>query len=340
MSGHNLPLSTERTTYISAIGGGLGDIIVALPVIRALIKRAKRAETEAKNQPEGARDFAQAFDLEKIVAVMRTPRQMGFEELIPGLSGTIKEVDLVAQELKPNESYINLRGHRLQTDYFWGGPEFERDYPGFQINDILAQMCRDFGIDADFTSVEPFSFSRQPQLKNTIACIPGTTVDTKTWATKNWLNLKQRLEEQGYSVCMLGQPEYSQAVAQLQDQQFPLLQTPTIKDAVDILSSVKAAVSVDTGLMHLAVQQGTPTVSLFQDPIFYRPYPNALKLLSKHCAPVCVRNRMSAKPEKVTEYPEWNWKTCDFNACQVAEEERCINSITVDDVLAGLSALV
>jgi len=300
------------TTYISAIGGGLGDVVVAVPVIKALIARGKT------------------------VLVMRTPRQTGFDGLIPGLAGTIREVDLQPKLLGTTDRYINLRGHRLQTDYFWGGPEFERDFPRFQINDILAEMCKDFKIEADFSKPNPFQYTDRPEIHEAIIFVPGTTVDTKTWSTKNWMHLKDLLEEKKYPVFMLGQPEYSRTIKELVELGIKLLVTPKLKNAVDILSSARAVVSVDTGLMHIAVQQGTPTICLFQDPIFYRPYPHAHALLSKHCAQVCVENRMRSRPEKVTEYPEWSWLTCEFKACLVPEDERCINSITVEDVTTSL----
>jgi hypothetical protein len=108
------------TTYIAALGGGLGDVIVSKPVIEALIARGKT------------------------VLVMRTSRQTGFENLIPGLTGTIKESELKTRVLDKTERYLNLREHRMQTDYFWGGPEFERDYPNFRINDILTGLKHKF----------------------------------------------------------------------------------------------------------------------------------------------------------------------------------------------------
>jgi ADP-heptose:LPS heptosyltransferase len=138
---------------------------------------------------------------------------------------------------------------------------------------------------------------------------------------------------------MLGQPEYSEGVKELLEAGVALLTTPEVKDAVDLLSSARCVVSVDTGLMHIAVQQGTPTICLFQDPIFYRPAANGYALLSKHCEPVCVENRMAARPEKVTEYPEWNWQTSNFKFCKVPEDERCINSITVDQVIGCFDKL-
>ena len=300
---------SESTTYIAAIGGGLGDVVVALPVISALVEKGKT------------------------ILVLRTPRQLGFDSLIPGLSGTIKEIDLAPLIDRDDTRYINLRGHRLQTDYFWGGPEFEADYPDFKINDILQEMCREFDIKADFEHLQPMPFNKMRSLHNTVICIPGTTVDTKTWSTGNWLELKQRIEKLGFSTALLGQPEYSNIVKELMEQGFERLPTSELKDAVDILSSCRAVVSVDTGLMHIAVQQGTRTICLFQDPIFHRPQRNAYPLFSKHCAAICVEKRMTSRPEKVTEYPEWNWLTCEFKACMVPEAERCINSITVEDIV-------
>lgn len=296
------------TTYISVIGGGLGDIVVALPVIQALIAQGKTA------------------------LVMRTQRQLGFEKLIPGLAGVIKESEL-SQQLKSDDRYINLRTHRLQTDYFWGGPEFERDYPGFRINDILSEMCRDIGVEADFSRLTPFKHKVRPELTDSVIFIPGTTVDSKTWSTKNWLALKTWLDNRKCPVFMLGQPDYSMAVKELMESGVALIPTPEVEDAVDILSSARSVVSIDTGLMHVAIQQGTPTVSLFQDPIFYRPALNNHALFSKHCEPVCVKSRMAARPESTTEYPEWSWRTSDFKFCLVTEEERCINSIGVSEVV-------
>jgi hypothetical protein len=302
------------TTYISVIGGGLGDIVVALPVIQALIAQGKTA------------------------LVMRTQRQLGFEKLIPGLAGVIKESEL-SQQLKSDDRYINLRTHRLQTDYFWGGPEFERDYPGFRINDILSEMCRDIGVEADFSRLTPFKYKVRPELAESVIFIPGTTVDSKTWSTKNWLALKTWLDNRKCPVFMLGQPDYSMAVKELLESGVALIPTPEVEDAVDILSSARSVVSIDTGLMHVAIQQGTPTVSLFQDPIFYRPALNNHALFSKHCEPVCVKSRMAARPESTTEYPEWSWRTSDFKFCLVPEEERCINSIGVSEVVDILDRL-
>jgi ADP-heptose:LPS heptosyltransferase len=274
------------------------------------------------------------------VLVMRTSRQLGFDEVIPGLAGAIKEIDLNAKMQETTDQYINLRRHRLQTDYFWGGPEFERDYPHFQINDILQEMCKDLELEAEFSKTSPFNFTNRPELNEAIIFVPGTTVDSKTWSTANWIDLKNRLEEKKVPIFMLGEPERSTIVQELLSHGVAFLPTPKLSNAIDILSSARAVVSVDTGLMHIAVQQGTQTICLFQDPIYHRPYANAHALMSKKCASVCVQNRMSPKPQAMVGYSKWSWSLADFKACLVPEDERCINSITVKDVLASLDKAI
>jgi ADP-heptose:LPS heptosyltransferase len=88
--------------------------------------------------------------------------------------------------------------------------------------------------------------------------------------------------------------------------------------------------------MHISVQQGTPTICLFQDPIYHRPYANAHAVMSKKCASVCIQNRERSKPQAKVGFFEWGWSLADFEACLVPEDQRCINSITVEDVLERL----
>src|SRR5271170_1730256 len=105
------------TFYFAPMGEGLGDVVVGMPIIRALTKMGPT------------------------VLVQRSPRQLGISELVTGLAGVVREADFDPQRLTARDRYYNLRSHRLQKDYFWGGPEFASDYPGFLINDIQKVMA-------------------------------------------------------------------------------------------------------------------------------------------------------------------------------------------------------
>src|SRR5277367_961507 len=107
-------------TYFAPLAEGLGDAIVSLPLLFALI------------------DQGETF------LVARCPRQEGLTDAVKGLAGTVREVDL-KDRLRRGDRYVNIRDHRIQTDYVWGSTEFSEHYKGFRVNDILAVMARDFG---------------------------------------------------------------------------------------------------------------------------------------------------------------------------------------------------
>jgi ADP-heptose:LPS heptosyltransferase len=113
------------------------------------------------------------------------------------------------------------------------------------------------------------------------------------------------------------------------------LETPEIGDAIDVLGSVDAAVAVDTGLMHIAVQQGTPTVALFNSVHTYlRPSAHCLPLFAPQCAIECQFPEPDGSAFPV-EYKEWVWWEDVFDYCKV--ETPCMNGIPVETVSAKLN---
>src|SRR5271168_4188118 len=218
-------------TYFAPLAEGLGDAIVSLPLLFALI------------------DKGETF------LVARCPRQEGLTEAVEGLAGTVREVDL-KDRLKPNDTYINIRNHRIQTDYVWGSTEFAEHYNGYRVNDILAVMARDFGIEANFDKPRPLLYKHRKDSHDKIVFVPGTMTTAKTWSTQKWIELNRSLSERGLSVLMVGQPDRNEIVRELVSAGVDWIETPTVQDAIDVVSSAATVVSIDTGLMHIAVQQG------------------------------------------------------------------------------------
>jgi hypothetical protein len=161
-------------TYIAPISTGLGDLIVSLPAIQYLIAQG-----------------------EETILVQRSPRQDGLPELIPGLSGCVREVDFDVTAIGAGDRYINLRDHPIQTEYLWGSAEFEAKFPDYKIMDILRHICRDFGIMADFHDLEPLPFEQRDDARDAVAFVPGTGAIFKCWHKDRWLDLKERLEAAG-----------------------------------------------------------------------------------------------------------------------------------------------
>lgn len=304
------------TVYIAPIGQGLGDLVVSLPAVQALI---------ATKEPT--------------VLVLRSDRHQGFESMIPGLAGAVQEVDFNELAMPAGSRYINLRAHSLQTDHLWGSPEFESKYPGWRIMDIMAAICKDFGIKVDFNKLKPLPFKVRAAAQNKVLFIPGSQGLYKCWAKERWLELSELLKVAGETVGVVGQPDVSEQTRELLDGGLEWIPTSTLLDALEVISSAKAIVSVDTGLMHLALHQGIPASVIWIDNpstiCFFRRAENCFSAMSPRCAPECIEQELGI-PSNLT--LAWSDPiTGPSRICLAPEAEKCVSNISVDAVFSMLN---
>ncbi len=90
-----------------------------------------------------------------------------------------------------------------------------------------------------------------------IAVSTGASWPTKRWPIERWRALCQSLLGQGYRVIQLGKGDEPIGV----DDSF--LDKTGIRDAACLLRASRVFICCDSGLMHLALATGTPTVALF-----------------------------------------------------------------------------
>jgi hypothetical protein len=302
-----------KKAYIAPISWGLGDLIVSLPVVHGLI--ASGRET---------------------VLVTRSCLQEGLAERILGLAGAIKETDL-GEDF--DGDYFNLRAHPIQTEYWWGTPEFEAKYGKLKINEILAIICQDMRLAARFAQLIPLVRNEYAATKGKVILLPGTDGAYKFWEKNYWLEVAGRLHKCGDQVVVIGQPDRCQAVRELCESGLDWVETPTLGDAVDAISSSKLVIGVDTGLMHVAVQQGVRTVALYRsDPIYLRQYPQVAALTANPCKPECVGMGSGSTAvrtdEAVKRFAAGGW------VCKAAGYDRCMASITPEMVIKAVEGLL
>lgn len=308
--------------FLAPVANGLGDLIVSLPALQALIETGRPT-----------------------FLVMRSAYQQGLEARITGLAGALREIDFDEASLKPGDKYFNLRNHPLQTDHIWASPEFERIYPGYRINQVLKGICSDFGIQANFDELSPLPFKFRHESKDKVLFIPGSTGIVKCWPTQHWLRLAAELHDRELNVAVLGQPERSEIVRDCLNAGLEHIATPTIEDALDVISSAKGVIAVDTGLMHLAVHQQIPTVSLFRyNVMFQRDYPHVRSSTAPRCHQSCIDREFSAVPNKVvtidTAEPNETLTYWEMFKCTAENwEERCMFAIAVESVLQAMKEL-
>jgi len=239
---------------------GLGDLVVSLPAVQALI---------AKH--------------DSVWLVARAPSQEMLAERIEGLAGVVAEEALVTG---PGDRLFDLRDHPIQRDFWWGSAAFEAAYGSLDINEILGRICDDFGIEADFGSPTPLLAHPPRELEGTILLVHETDVADKRWSADRWEIVASTLRAEGHRVACVTRGDGPSPLGALG---IRAVVAPTPGDAVDALTSCSGVIGIDTGLTHIAVQQGTPTVTVCRrSSVYFRRWPHCRVLRGGPCTDACI----------------------------------------------------
>ncbi len=251
--------------WIAPISFGLGDLVVSLPAVQALIRGS------------GARG-------DEVWLVARSPAQTLLAERITGLAGCVDEVSF--DQCRENGGFVDLRDHPLQRDFWWGSEAFVRAFGALDINGILGRICGDLGIDADFSAPIALEAAARPELGDTVLFVTETDGPAKVWAPERWAALATDVRALGLDV---GHVVRYEAPAVRHVMGIPDVRASTPGEAVDVLTSCRAVIGIDTGLTHIAAQQGTPTVTVCRAAsVYHRAWPHCRVLRGGTCTAACV----------------------------------------------------
>ena len=126
---------------------------------------------------------------------------------------------------------------------------------------------------------------RAPQLASPLALpdrylvgLHATSRDSKLWPEAHWVALGLQLAGQGYALLLPWGSERERQRAQAIAAQVPqavVLPRLRLAELAAVLAGARAAVGVDTGLVHLAAALGVPTVAIYTDtaPLLTGVYP-------------------------------------------------------------------
>jgi hypothetical protein len=250
---------------IAPVSFGLGDLVVSLPVVQALIDEGQRRGDETW-------------------LVARSSSQALLASRIAGLTGCVNESSVGGS--RSDDIFVDLRNHPLQRDFWWGSEAFADAFGSLNINEILSQICADLGIAADFSRPLPLDAHSRPELGGSVLLVTETDGPSKAWQPQKWAALARLLDDAGVEVQQVtnGHVRPEKAATDI-----PEVVAPTPGDAVDLLTSCRAVVGVDTGLTHIAVQQGTPTVTICRHgSVYMRPWSHCRVLRGAPCTRECT----------------------------------------------------
>ncbi len=111
---------------------------------------------------------------------------------------------------------------------------------------------------------------------------------------------------------------------------------PTPGHVVDVLSSARAVVGVDTGPTHIAVQQGTPTVTICRrGNVYLRPWPHTRAVTGDPCDPACVAMEQEYAYNERVDLRGFDWQP---RRCPV--DGRCLGAIEPEQVMRALDQVL
>ena len=159
-----------------------------------------------------------------------------------------------------------------------------------------------------------------------IALCPGAEFGpAKRWPEAHFVAVADHFLQQGWQIWLLG-GQSDQAVARNivrtssdPEQCVDLTGKTSIEDVIDLLAHARAAVSNDSGLMHVAAATGTPIVGIFGSSSELHPPP--LGRLTD-----AVSQTLDCRP-------------CFARKCPLGHTQ-CLETLGPDRVIASLSALI
>ena len=294
--------------YVAPISFGLGDLVVSLPAIQALI---------AQGRDHGVETWL----------VARSVAQAQLAGRIAGLGGCVDEESFDRDD--HDGRFVDLRDHPLQRDWWWGSAEFEDAFGPLTINDILSRICADFGIPADMTRPIPLVAFPRPELSACVILVTESDGTSKQWSVDRWRSIAGALRARGLDLRLITRDEPS---PELRDLGIAEARAPSPGDALDALGAARAVVGIDTGLTHLAVQQGTPTITICRAPaVFFRAWPHAAAVVGDRCDDACIAVEKEYAYNARVDLRGFRWQP---RLCPVGG--RCLDSVRPDDILAAL----
>lgn len=283
------------------IWGGLGNTVMALPMINAL-RRGRQGEeilivlprlqySALISQPrDGVRissfsgNFSHAlarlisFRPEMALSSLPYPRwRYGLSAWITGARTRIGDSEFPNRLLNILENTSWRARHFVERNLALLAP--------LGIADLDARFDMPIG-GSESLKAEEFLGARC--LSSFVAIHPGAGNPLRRWSLDNHRRLCQALRAKGRSMIVLAGPKETGLVAELlRGLDFtPPIGAGTLGELLPILARASALVAADSGLAHCAAALGVPTLALMgpSDENVYRPYGPRVRVLTNEIA--------------------------------------------------------
>lgn len=267
------PLPLERILFVRP--GGIGDAVLLIPVLQAVQQKFPGAAIDILAEKRNAAIFGMCTVANKILLYdqggLMTALRFRYDVVVDTeqwhrLSAVVAR--LIRSRVKIG--YGTNERRKLFThvvDYSHAKNEMESFF----------DLLRPLGFETFEVSFQPFLTIPVQERQQTlqllgplalrpfIVLFPGASIAERRWGTEKFRQLALRLNEHGYPVAVIGGPEDQAAGEELilGVDGMNLAGKTSLLGSAAILEKAALLVSGDSGMLHVGVGLGIPTVSLF-----------------------------------------------------------------------------
>jgi ADP-heptose:LPS heptosyltransferase len=252
-----MPSNPRSIVVLRALG--LGDLLTAIPALRGLRRTYPRARLKLATSP-WLHPLALRIDAIDDVVPIASLEELGRTwpcDLSVNLHGKGPESHEILH-WRTGAPQIGFR----HTTYIPDGPlwrvnEHERER--------WCRMLEHFGVEADPTDVLLKPPSSHPALEQRVIVHPGAKAASRRWPADRFAAVVRDLARRGESVVVTagpGEEELAVEVAQRSRGRCHVMH-PDLLTLDALVAASRLVVSGDTGIAHLAVAHGRPSVTLF-----------------------------------------------------------------------------
>lgn len=262
----------ERITSILVIRpGGIGDAVLTIPAIRGLKSVFKAASIDVVAETRNAEVFSTCDAVAKIYRYDR------FRDVLRVLWRSYDLVIDTEQWYRLSAVFALLTRAAVRVGFATNErarlfthrvPYAQAVYEAESFLDLVAAVT---DRPARFDPSSPF-IRVQPRVgrdlsRPVVALFPGASVPERRWGGARFGELAARLVQNGLEVVVVGgkgDVAESRVISSVGGPQVSnLTGALSLKQVAEVLAGADVMVTADSGLMHLAVAVGTPTVALF-----------------------------------------------------------------------------
>ena len=299
------------STYLIYIAQGIGDFVIAMPLIQSIKSQDSTATVDIFTCSDKRRIGLN----KKMVDLQGDIRHCYYytkEEPLHSLMFLLKagyhsyDYGIVLEHL--NSKYMSSWPSKI-IDFCckttigaynpYNGATYKKSInrpDSYYIYDLENDILKQLGFEPTIMKRESYFLDKNPVSEpiiinhpSIVFCIGSGHVaneklhnpyalSLKSWPTKNWVELGNKLVERGYEVIFIGgsmeqgmiEPYYDELDSRI----VSFIGKHSIKESFQVVREADLVVGVDTGLIHTAAIQGTATLTLFgpTDPTIVKPF--------------------------------------------------------------------